>query len=134
MSFKLNSRKKLGVYEPIKPTFFRNPILFCRYLGHLKSYRIGFVFKRCVWISVFRRKKRFVNQLHRPQVTTILVMEIHSCVFFGTPCRWSHKNQKRAEETKPNGATQTEIEEKLKLKSPSQMKDGTTQALHVCDV
>ena len=33
-----------------------NPILFCKYLRPLISQRNGFVFKICVWITVFRRK------------------------------------------------------------------------------
>ena len=35
----------------------KNPILFCKFLSSLKSHRNGFVFKICVWISVFRRKQ-----------------------------------------------------------------------------
>ena len=40
---------------------FQKPILFRKYLSPHKSQRNGSVFKICVWISVFRRKKRFVN-------------------------------------------------------------------------
>ena len=35
---------------------FQNRILFCKYLCPLISHRKVFVFKICVWISVFRRK------------------------------------------------------------------------------
>ena len=42
---------------------FQNRILFCKYLGPQISHRNGFVFKICVWISVFRRKKRFKNPI-----------------------------------------------------------------------
>ena len=38
-------------------THHKSPILFCGYLGYLKSYKIGSVFKIFMWISVFRRKK-----------------------------------------------------------------------------
>ena len=38
-------------------------ILFSKYLRTLKSHRNGFVFKICVWILVFRRKKRFKNPI-----------------------------------------------------------------------
>ena len=34
----------------------KDPILFCMFLSSLKLHRNGFVFKICVWISVFRRK------------------------------------------------------------------------------
>ena len=61
-------------------------ILFSKYLRTLKSHRNGFVFKICVWISVFRRKKRLVNPLHYHQVTAILVIQENSGVFFETPC------------------------------------------------
>ena len=34
------------------------PYFFRKFLGPLKSYKNGSVFKTCIWISVFRRKKR----------------------------------------------------------------------------
>ena len=64
----------------------KSPILFGKYLGCLKSYRIGSVFKICVWISVFRRKKQFVNPLYGSKVTKILLIQENSGVFFETPC------------------------------------------------
>ena len=39
---------------------FKNPILFHNYLSPQMSHKNDFVFKICVWISVFRRKKSFV--------------------------------------------------------------------------
>ena len=39
------------------------PILFNKYFSPLVSHRIGLVFKICVWISVFRRKKLFKNPI-----------------------------------------------------------------------
>ena len=44
-------------------TTIKNPILFCKFLSPLKSHRNGFVFKIYIWISVFRRKKRFENPM-----------------------------------------------------------------------
>ena len=40
---------------------FQNPILVCKYLSPLISHKNGSVFKIYIWISVFRRKKRFRN-------------------------------------------------------------------------
>ena len=40
-----------------------NPILFCKYFGSLISHKNGFIFKICVWISIFRRKKLFENPI-----------------------------------------------------------------------
>ena len=48
----------VGEYE--YEFLLHNPILFVKYLSPLKKHRNGSVFKICVWISVFRRKKRFV--------------------------------------------------------------------------
>ena len=44
--------------------------------------KIGSVFKICVWISVFRRKKQFVNPLHGLKVKTILGIQENSGGFF----------------------------------------------------
>ena len=41
----------------------KNPIFFCKFLSLLKLHRNGSAFKICVWISVFRRKKRFKNPI-----------------------------------------------------------------------
>ena len=78
--------KILRKFGSIISTYYKSPILFCRYLGYLKTYRIVSVFKICVWISVFRRKKRLVNPLHYHQVTAILVIQENSGLFFETPC------------------------------------------------
>ena len=61
--------KILRKFGSITSTFNKSPILFCTYLGYLKSYRNVSVFKICVWILVFRRKKQFVDPLHGLQVT-----------------------------------------------------------------
>ena len=78
---------KIRKFSSSASTYHKSPILFGKYLGCLKSYRIGSVFKICVWISVFRRKKQFVNPLHGSKVTTILLIQENSGVFFETPCR-----------------------------------------------
>ena len=78
--------KKLRKFGSITSTYQKSPILFCRYLGYLKPYRNGSVFKICVWISVFSRKKWLVNPLHGLQFTAILVTQENSGVFFETPC------------------------------------------------
>ena len=65
-------------------TYHKSPILFGKYLGCQKSYRISSVFKICVWISVFRRKKQFVNPLHGSKVTTILLIQENSGVLLNT--------------------------------------------------
>ena len=57
--------------------------LFCEYLGSLRLHKNGFVFKICVWISVFRRKKRFKN----PILDCQDIKQKPSLIFFGTPCR-----------------------------------------------
>ena len=59
-----------------------NPILFCKYFGPLISHKNGFEFKICVWISVFRRKKRFKN----PVLGCWDIKQKPSLIFFGTPC------------------------------------------------
>ena len=59
--------------------------MFFKYLSPLILDRNGFVFKIYRWISVFRRKKRFVNPLNVSQVTAILVIQENSCVFFKHP-------------------------------------------------
>ena len=41
-----------------------------------------FCIQNCLWISVFRGKKRFVIPWHGSQVTTVLVISKNSCVFF----------------------------------------------------
>ena len=66
-------KKILRKFDSITSTYHKRTILFCRYFGHVISYQIGSVFKICVWIPVFRRKKLFVNTLHGLQVTTIFV-------------------------------------------------------------
>ena len=58
-------------------------ILFSKYLRTLKSHRNGFVFKICIWISVFRRKKRFENPIFGCRD----IKQTPSLIFFGTPCR-----------------------------------------------
>ena len=40
---------------------FQKRILYHKYLGRIKSDRNGFVFKICIWISVFRRKSLSKN-------------------------------------------------------------------------
>ena len=69
--------KILRKFGFITSTYHGSPILFCGYLGYLKSYRIGYVFQIYIWISVVRRKKLFVNPLHG------LLME-NSVVFLNT--------------------------------------------------
>ena len=66
--------KILRKFGSITSTYHKSNILFYLYLSYLKLYRNGSEFKICVWISVFRRKKRFVNPLHGLQV----------CQFSGT--------------------------------------------------
>ena len=73
---------KIRKFSSSVPTFHKSPILFGKYLGCLKSYRIGSVFKIWVWISVFRRKKQFVNPLLGSKVTTILLIQENSDGFF----------------------------------------------------
>ena len=48
---------KIRKFSSSASTYHKSPILFGKYLGCLKSYRISSVFKICVRISVFRRKK-----------------------------------------------------------------------------
>ena len=57
---------------------FQNRIMFCKYPGPLWSHRNGFVFKICIWISVFRRKKRFEN----PILGCWDICEINTVPFF----------------------------------------------------
>ena len=45
-------------------------------------HRIGFVFKLCVWISVFRRKKQYKN----PILDCRDIKQNPSLILFGTPC------------------------------------------------
>ena len=40
------------------------PVLFRKYLSPQKLQRNGSIFKICVWITVFRRKKLFENPIH----------------------------------------------------------------------
>ena len=57
-------------------------VLFWRYVSPRKSHRNGFIFKIFVWISVFRRKKRFENLIlgYRD------IKRTRSLIFFGIPC------------------------------------------------
>ena len=63
----LGPRKNtLVLWEPLQviskwTCLSRNHILFCKYLSPLNLHRNGTIFKIFIWISVFRRKKRFVN-------------------------------------------------------------------------
>ena len=50
----------------------KNPILFCKYLSPRILHRNCSVFKIYRWISVFRRKKQFVNLLHGLQAKLYL--------------------------------------------------------------
>ena len=59
---------------------FQNSILFCKYLGPLILHRNGFVFKICIWISVFRRKKRIKNPILGCQD----IKQKSSLIFLGT--------------------------------------------------
>ena len=61
----------------------KNLILFCKYLSPRKSHRNGFIFNIFVWISIFRRKKRFGN----PILGCRDIKRTRSLIFFGTPCR-----------------------------------------------
>ena len=60
----------------------KNPLLFCQCLSLQKSHRYGYVFKICVWISVFKRKKQFEN----PILGCRDIKQKRSLIFFGTPC------------------------------------------------
>ena len=85
MFCKICSGSKFKKIGSITSTYHKSPSLVLRYLGYLKLYKIGAVFKICIWISVFRRKKQFVNPLHSSKVTTILLMQKNSGVFFKHP-------------------------------------------------
>ena len=50
----------------------------CKYPGPLRSHRKGFVFKICIWISVFRRKKAFEN----PILSCQQICKINTVPFF----------------------------------------------------
>ena len=69
-----------GQYETawICNDLFWNRILFCKYPGPLRSHRKGFVFKIYIWISVFRRKKRFEN----PMLGCREICKINTSPFF----------------------------------------------------
>ena len=54
---------------------------FGKYLNPLKWHRNGFVFKICVWISVFRRKKQFENSILSSQD----IKQKPSLIFLGHP-------------------------------------------------
>ena len=56
--------------------------MLCKYLNPLKLHRNGFVFKICVWISVFRVKKLFKNPIFGCRD----IRQKPSLIFFGTPC------------------------------------------------
>ena len=60
----------------------KNPILCCKYISPQKLHRNRFVFKICVWISIFRRKKRFENQIFGCWD----IKQTNLLIFFDTPC------------------------------------------------
>ena len=80
--FKFFGNSKLNNLSFDQNHLIKNPILFCKYFGPLISDRSGFVFKICVWISVFRRKKQFEN----PRLGCRDIKQKPSLIFFGTPC------------------------------------------------
>ena len=81
--------KILRKFGFITSTFRKSPILFCTYLSYLKSYRNVSVFKICVWILVFRRKKQFVDPLHSLQVTRYKIIQ---AFFLKHPVQFSIKS------------------------------------------
>ena len=62
------------------------PILFCKYLSPQKLHGNGFVFKICIWISIFRRKKLFENQIFGCWD----IMQTKLLILFDTPCTGEH--------------------------------------------
>ena len=61
--FKICGSSRLNNLSFYQNHRIKNPILFREFLGPLWSYKNGSVFKMTVWISVFRRKKRFENPI-----------------------------------------------------------------------
>ena len=72
--------------------------MFCKYLGPVISYRNSFVFKICIWISVFRRKKK---KFGNPIFGCRDIKQKRSLNFSGQKAEWgvklfnSHSNLKK---------------------------------------
>ena len=85
--FKCLGNSKLNDLSFDQNHLIKNPILFCKYFGPLILDRSGFVFKICVWISVFRRKKQFEN----PMLGCQEICKINTAPFFLKHPVASHK-------------------------------------------
>ena len=75
----------------------KTPILFHIYLSSLLSHRNGSVFKMYIWISVFRRKKQFENEIFGWGYNK----QKPSLIFFGTTCEYFEGALRSAKSTTP---------------------------------
>ena len=78
--YKICGSSKLNNLSFVQNNLINNLILFCKYLSPRKLHRNGFVFKICIWISVFWRRKQFENLI----LSCWDIKQKPSLILFGT--------------------------------------------------